>query len=37
MYEYKERVYKILKNYMNWCRNERNAYDLMDVVNHNLK
>ncbi len=37
MFEYKQRVYKIFKSYMNWCRNEQNAYDLMDAVNHILK
>jgi hypothetical protein len=36
MYEYKTRVYKIFKSYMNWCKNEI-GYDLMDVVNHILK
>jgi hypothetical protein len=36
MVEYKKRVYKILKSYMEWCKNKK-AYDLMDVVNHNLR
>jgi superfamily I DNA/RNA helicase len=36
IYEYKLKVYNILKAYKNWCNNN-SAFDLMDVVNHNLR